>query len=83
MGLTIAIGVFFFAGMLAVLYFGYQQVEKDRADKAASGGTAHGSGPSRTADEVVFDIEHRVEGDLREVGDILRQSGPPSRLYRA
>jgi hypothetical protein len=87
MGLTFGIVLVFFAGLMAVLYFGYQQVEKDRAEKAA----AEGSGPraaepphGRTADEVVFDLEHRIESDRQEVAELLGRSAPGAahRLYR-
>jgi hypothetical protein len=86
MGLTMVIGAVFFAGMLAVLYFGYQQVEADRAEKAQAQADAEAAAPrpQRSADEVVFDLEHRIESDLRDVADILRRSpGGGPRLYQA
>lgn len=88
MGLTIGIGLVFFVGLLAVLFFGYEQVEKDRAEKAAAAEVAlRRSAPvqGRTADEVVFDIEHRIESDLQDVAEILRRPAPgaAARLYQA
>jgi len=83
MALTMVIGAVFFAGMLAVLYFGYQQVEADRAEKAKAEEAAATPRPDRSPDEVVFDLEHRIESDLRDVADILRRNpGGSPRLYR-
>ncbi len=81
MGLTIAIGLVFFAGMMAILFFGHQQVEKDREARAAAEarrGQAHlgGSAEGRTADEVVFDLEHRIDSDLQDVAAGLRRTAP-------
>jgi len=86
MGLTIGIGVVFFAAMMAILYFGAEQAEKDRQDRAAAEarrGQAHPDG--RTADEVVFDLEHRIHSDLQDVATTLRSatSGATSRPHRA
>lgn len=84
MGLTMAIGAVFFFGLLAVLYFGYQQVEADRAEKAQAEAEATAPRPERSADEVVFDLEHRIESDLRDVADVLRRNpGASPRLYQA
>ncbi len=81
MGLTIAIGLMFFVGMMAILFFGHQQAEKDRDDRAAAEarrGHAHlaGSAGGRTADEVVFDLEHRIDADLRAVAAVLHRAAP-------
>lgn len=81
MGLTIAIGLVFFAGMMAILFFGHQQAEKDREDRAAAEarrGQAQldAAAGGRTADEVVFDLEHRIDADLQDVAAILRRTAP-------
>ena len=81
MGLTIAIGLVFFAGMMAILFFGHQQAEKDREERAAAEAARGHSqlddrAEGRTADEVVFDIEHRIASDLQEVATVLHPTAP-------
>jgi len=86
MWLTVAVGVFFFVGMIAVVYFGVQQGEQDRAEKAAAEALAGAGIPDgRSVEEVVFDLEHRIEADLREVAERLRhgQVTPAGRIHRA
>jgi cbb3-type cytochrome oxidase subunit 3 len=75
MGFTIFIGVLVFAGLMAILYFGYEQAEKDRAERAAAEALReHVHPPGRTADEVVFDLEHRIDSDLQDVAAMLRRA---------
>jgi hypothetical protein len=97
MWLTIAIAVVLFAGMFAVLWFGYQQAEEQRRERprvSLEGAQAARPGHCilcdaplrRTAstDEVVFEIEHRIDTELKDIGHVLRtQPGSFQRLYRA
>lgn len=79
MGLTIAVGLAFFVGMMAILYFGHEQAEKDRAERAeaeAQRRQAEARQEQRTADEVVFDLEHRIDTDLQEFSASLRRQAP-------
>jgi hypothetical protein len=79
MGLTFVVGLAFFMGMMAILYFGHEQAEKDRAERAeaeARRDQAERHQALRTADEVVFDLEHRIDSDLREFSASLRPPAP-------
>lgn len=79
MALTIVAGLAFFVGMMAILYFGHEQAEKDRAERAeaeALRGQAEARQELRTADEVVFDLEHRIDSDLQEFSASLRRQAP-------
>jgi uncharacterized protein YlxW (UPF0749 family) len=79
MGLTIVVGLAFFVGMMAILYFGHEQAEKDRAERAeaeARRGRAELRQEQRSADEVVFDLEHRIDSDLQEFSASLRPPAP-------
>jgi hypothetical protein len=79
MGLTIVVGLAFFVGLMAILYFGHEQAEKDRADRAeaeARRALAGGERERRTADEVVFDLEHRIDADLQDFAAGLRAASP-------
>jgi hypothetical protein len=97
MWLTMMVAVILFAGMFAALYFGYQETEKERTEKAAAD-AAREPPPlnpwlrpqnpwlrGRTVDEVVFEVEHRIDADLQEVSLLLGRAAPEnaSRLYRA
>ena len=96
MWLTMMIAAILFAGMLAALYFGYQETEKERAEKAAADAIREVPqvypwlGPQgqwarrRTVEEVVFEVEHRIDSDLQEVSHLLGWTAPEnaSRLYR-
>lgn len=82
MGLTVIFVGISFVAMVAILFFGFEQAERDRAERAAANAlreTVHP--PGRTADEVVFDIEHRIDADLRDVAALLGLPG--SRARRA
>ena len=95
MWLTMVIAVILFAGMLAVLCFGYQEAEKQRAERSAQ---EVGQPPvlspwprlpaprlgGRTADQVVYELEHQIDTDLQDVALLLARSAPESasRLYR-
>jgi len=86
MGLTIVVGLAFFVGLMAILYFGHEQAEKDRADRAeAEARRGLASGERRTADEVVFDLEHRIDADLKDFAAGLRATAPggETRPHRA
>lgn len=97
MWLTMIIAAILFAGMLAALYFGYAEAEKERAEKAAAEAVREPPPLNpwlrpqnqwlrkRTVDEVVFEVEHRIDADLREVALLLRRpvSENAARLYRA
>ena len=75
MDLTVILVGVFFAAMMAILYFGYEQAEKDRAERAAAEALReHAHPPGRTADEVVFDLEHRIASDLQDVATVLRRA---------
>lgn len=72
MDLTVILVGVFFAAMMAILYFGFEQAEKDRAERAAAEAMRESiHPPGRTADEVVFDLEHRIDSDLRDVTTLL------------
>lgn len=95
--LTMIIAAILFAGMFAALYFGYQEAEKERAEKPAPDAVREPPplnpwlGPQnpwlrgRTVDEVVFEVEHRIDADLQEVSRLLGRAAPEnaSRLYLA
>lgn len=97
MWLTMIIAAILFAGMLAALYFGYQESEKERAEKSVPEAVReppplnpwlrpqHSWLTGRTVDEVVFEVEHRIDADLQEVAFLLARTPPgsASRLYRA
>ena len=79
MGLTIVVSLAFLVGMMAILYFGHEQSEKDRAERAEAETRRaqldnHHAG--RTADEVVFDLEHRIDSDLRDFAASLSRVAP-------
>jgi sensor domain CHASE-containing protein len=69
-----------FAAMTAILYFGFDQAERDRAERAAAEAQREKvHPPGRTADEVVFDLEHRIDSDLQDVATMLRSGAHPHR----
>jgi hypothetical protein len=95
MWLTMMIAAILFAGMLAALHFGYREAEKERAEKPAPNAIREVPqvpwlGPQsqwtrqRTVEEVVFEVEHRIDTDLQEVAHLLGWTAPEnaSRLYR-
>lgn len=82
MELTVTFVGISFVAMVAILFFGFEQAERDRAERAASNALREAADPQgRTADEVVFDIEHRIDSDLRDVASLLGL--PSSRVRRA
>lgn len=96
--LTIVIAGALFAGMLAILAFGYQQIEQERNEKAeATLANAPQAQPGRcllcnaplrrpsTADEVVSEVELRIDAELQLVAQAMRRAGPDgfARLYQA
>lgn len=97
MWITIGIAGGLFAGMLAILWFGYQQMEEQRQEQsdavlanapaARPGHCLLCGAPQRrpaSTDEVVFEIEHRIDAELAEIVGALRaQSGGLQRLYRS
>ncbi len=79
MGLTIVVSLAFLVGMVAILYFGHEQGEIDRAERAAAEARrAHldAQMAGRTADEVVFDLEHRIDSDLRDLAASMSRVAP-------
>jgi len=98
MWLTIIIAGGLFAALTAAVFLGYSQTEAERNGEAAAvrdeasapkpGHCLLCDAPFRkpsTADEVVFDIEHRIDTELKDVVQLLRQTTPDGfqRLYRA
>ncbi len=96
--LTMIIAGTLFAGMIAILAFGYQQIELERNEKAeAALASAPAAQPGRcmlcnaplrktsTADEVVYEVEHRIDAELQDVAQVLRRASPDglTRLYQA
>jgi G:T/U-mismatch repair DNA glycosylase len=89
MWLTIAIAAALFAGMLAILWFGYQDREQQREDEADAilanapavqpGHCLLCGAPVRrvaTTDQALFEVEHRIDAELEEIVAILqKQSG--------
>ena len=99
MWLTVIIACFFFvAAAVAILGFSYQQIERDRSEKAAAmlaaapeaqpGHCLLCNAPLRrpsTVEQVVFEVEHRIDAELQDVIQLLGRPHPESfaRLYRA
>jgi hypothetical protein len=96
--LTMIIAGALFAGMIAILAFGYQQIEQGRNEKAeAALANAPSAQPGRcmlcnaplrrpsTVDEVVFEVEHRIDAELRDVVRLLGRPAPEglTRLYQS
>ena len=88
MTLTILIALAAFATMVVMLGFGYQQVEQQRRDRstdvlanapvAQPGHCMLCNAPLRqvsTADQVVYEIEHRIDSDLQAVVALLGRTG--------
>ncbi len=84
MVVTFVIAAAFFAACLAMGYFGIQEREEQRKREEASrleGAPAPQPGhcmlcdaPLRravTSDEVVFELEHRIDADLRDIAHAL------------
>lgn len=86
MWITFLIAGAFFVAIVAIGYFGFQEGgwlgtggEAARPDEAASHAGACGlcNAPLRraaTSDEAVFEIEHRIHDDLRDISHALRAS---------
>ncbi len=97
MWLTIAIAAALFAGMLAILWFGYEDREGQRQEEAdAAFANAPAAQPGRcllcgtplrrvaTTEQALFEVENRIDTDLGEIVQILRtQSDGFRQLYRA
>ncbi len=96
--LTVIIACALFAGMVAILGLGYQQIEQERNGKAAAvladaptaqpGRCMLCNAPLRrpsTADEVVYEIEQRIHTELQDVVQLLGHPAPEhfTRLYQA
>lgn len=96
--LTTIIAGALFLGMIAILAFGYQRIEQERSEEAdAVLANAPAAQPGRcmlcnaplrrpsTVDEVVFELEHRIDAELRDVAQVLRRPAPDglTRLYQA
>jgi len=70
MWLTVVIAGILFAGMIVILALGFRQTEEDRNARFAIGRQ-----PS-TPDEVVSEIEHRIDAELRDVNRLPGQAAP-------
>lgn len=97
MWLTVVIACVFMAGAVAILGFGYQQMEEERREKAEA---ALASAPlareghcllcdapfrrASTVEQVVFEVESRIDAELQDVVRLLGRAAPEglSRLYR-
>lgn len=94
---TMLIAAALFAGMIAILAIGYQQSEREKDGKAAAVlANAPATQPGRcmlcnaplrrpsTSDEVVFEIEHRIDSERQAIEQLLRASADGfTRLYNA
>jgi len=67
----------FFVAMLATVWFAVQEGGDRLGDAAPAGGLAPAP-RAATSDQAVFEIEHRIHDDLREITHALR--GPPDRV---
>jgi hypothetical protein len=97
MWMTVFIAGFLFAGMVGILVFGYQQVEQENekrsaaalasAEPARSGHCMLCDAPLRrpsTTDQVVFEIEHRIDAELQDIVHLMRTApDAAARLYQA
>ncbi len=99
MMLTLVIAGALFVAMLGMLALGFQQVEQERSARAAAVfANAPRAQPGRcmlcnaplrrptTVDEVVFEVEHRIDAELADIAAVL-SSRPAARdferLYQA
>lgn len=97
MWMTMVIAGVLFAALVTMLTFGYLEVEREREKRAdallANAPTATPGhcllcdAPLRrpsTTDQVVFEIEHRIDRELADIAHLMRTS-PESvtRLYQA
>ncbi len=97
MWITYVIAAAFFLAILAMGYFGIQQREAERehegdallasAPVARPGCCPLCDAPLRraaTSDEVVFEVEHRIDAELRDISHLLR-TAPESfgRIFQA
>ncbi len=93
MVVTFVIAAVFFAACIAIGYFGIQEREAQwereaarRLESAPAPGPGHCplcDAPLRravTSDEVVFELEHRIDADLRDIAHALH--APPESLGR-
>ncbi len=78
MWLTVVIACILFAGMIGILALGYSQTENERDSRFVNG-----KQPT-TADDVVSEIEHRIDSELQDVSRLLGRTAPESltQLYR-
>lgn len=99
MWLTVIIAcVLFVAASVAILGFGYQQMEQDRREKAEAvlaraplareGYCPLCDAPLRrasTVEQVVYEVERRIDAELQDVVQLLGRPAPEGlrRLYRA
>lgn len=97
MWVTMIIAAAFFVAFIAMGWFGFQQREMDRersaeallanAPSARPGCCPLCRAPLRravTSDEVVFEVEHRIDAELRDIARVLH-SAPESfgRIFQA
>jgi hypothetical protein len=95
--LTIVILCAAFAALIAMLAYGYREAERDR--ERPEGGPLASVPTAReghcvvcdallrrpsTGDEVVCELEHRIDAELRDISRVLQTApGSVGRLYRA
>lgn len=95
MWVALVVAAAFFLAMLAMGYFALRDLTGESSAAAPAAPEAHaeacevceGGLPARpaTSDQVVFEVEHRIDADLQEVAFLLARTPPgsASRLYRA
>ncbi len=91
---TMLIAGTLFAAMIAILYFGYADREKQREEArfenvptARPGRCILCNAPLRrpaTSDQAIFEVQHRIDAELSDISTLLKSSQPVfSRLYEA
>ncbi len=90
MTLVICLGLFAFFGMLVALWTGYNNIEEGRRTQAAAAEAGHDQAKcllcnrplprNYTRDEVVTELERRIDADTAMVVSFLRQPPAPEVL---
>ena len=93
MWVTYVIAGAFFVAFIAVGYFGVKEredeAERERARLPAAGFAQPGGAPrapdgsSMTSDQVVFELEHRIDEELRDISHALHAPERYSRIFEA
>lgn len=97
---TLVIAAAFFVAFIAMGYFGIQERERQQQEREREGAAVLANAPdarpgfcplcdaplrrAATSDQVVFELEHRIDAELRDISRLLR-SAPESfgRIYSA